>query len=190
MPEPQPGTDRPADGSTPATGRDRDPVVSDEPTPSPASPPAGASSGPDGISAPNQAAVDASAATGDDSRTGGTDEARAADTTGDDNVPSPSGQDAATIDAGRPAAGGDRAETDGDPAPPASDYHAAPDEGATATADPAPPVVADGTVDRGTSAEQAGATPPDGQAGPGEETPTPAAPTAPVPARGSATVPA
>lgn len=140
MPEPQPGTDRPADGSTPATGRDRDPAVSDEPTPSPASPPAGAPTGPDGIPAPLLS------------------------------------------------------ETDGDPQPPATDDHAAADEGAAETADPVPPDMADGTAERTTNAEQAGATPPDGPAGSDEEAATAAkpasAPTAPVtPARGSATVP-
>ncbi|MEH0938797.1 hypothetical protein [Micromonospora psammae] len=40
MPEPQPGTDRPADGSsTPVPGRDQEPTVTDEPTDSPAGPP-------------------------------------------------------------------------------------------------------------------------------------------------------
>ena len=59
MPEPQPGTDRPAYGSTPATGRDRDPAVSDEPTPSPTSPPTGAPAGPEGIPTPPPSAPDA-----------------------------------------------------------------------------------------------------------------------------------
>ncbi|WBB66884.1 hypothetical protein [Micromonospora sp. WMMD812] len=42
MPEPQPGADRPADGSTPGTGPDRDPAVAGDTTSSPV-PPEGAS---------------------------------------------------------------------------------------------------------------------------------------------------
>ncbi|MFC4019842.1 hypothetical protein ACFOW4_18120 [Micromonospora sp. GCM10011542] len=38
MPEPQPGTDRPADGSTPGTEPDRDPAVADESIPPPVPP--------------------------------------------------------------------------------------------------------------------------------------------------------
>ncbi|SCL38720.1 hypothetical protein GA0070624_6312 [Micromonospora rhizosphaerae] len=50
MPEPQPGTDRPADGSTPVTGRERDPALTDGPTPSPVPPVAPAD--PDGTPVP------------------------------------------------------------------------------------------------------------------------------------------
>ncbi|MEU5941484.1 hypothetical protein ABZ807_20390 [Micromonospora sp. NPDC047548] len=48
MPQPQPGADRPADGSTPVTDVGREPAVAGEPAPSPVPEDAGPRSGPEG----------------------------------------------------------------------------------------------------------------------------------------------
>ncbi|WP_320066612.1 hypothetical protein [Micromonospora sp. RTGN7] len=62
MPHPQSGADRPADGGTPAAGRDQDPAVADESTPShsPSSTPSSA-----GPAAPDDETTDATAAAND-----------------------------------------------------------------------------------------------------------------------------
>ncbi|WP_234040847.1 hypothetical protein [Micromonospora coerulea] len=102
MPQPQPGADRPADGGTPVTGRDRDPAVTDEPVPPSDGPP----TAPDGSPTPP---TDAPAADGvDPPAVGG--EARDADDgsrdTGPD-TPTVTGADAPSGDGDAAAGTGD-----------------------------------------------------------------------------------
>ncbi|NYF54717.1 hypothetical protein [Micromonospora purpureochromogenes] len=66
MPQPQPGADRPADGSPPVTDVGREPAVADEPTPSPVPADAGPHTGPEGT---RELPADRATAPGDPERT-------------------------------------------------------------------------------------------------------------------------
>lgn len=113
MPEPQPGADRPADGSTPGAGPDRDRAVTDEPTPSPVPPTVGHRTGPEGTRELPADEAGATATTGDAEPT--------APRTGPEGTRKLPADEAAPEDAGSTAHAGrpDRTRVDDDvpPAP-------------------------------------------------------------------------